>query len=326
MGGTSYREAYILARSREPSESTNPRASLRRTVEPRPQPFDLWWKQQHYLLSPGERVRSATLDLEAVGLERIDSPTHARFAEAYDILSAYFAPRSQLEGVEVLSKRLSTPIVLLTREWAAQYEMLILTHGRRIIGVRDHLFFTGPKAAAQTPIYQAHIFIVPDWRGTGLAAWLRALPLISASWWQEKTIPRLAHPSLIAEIDRPRTAHEDAARVLRGYVHAGYGVLPPGIDYLQPDVPPGMTSASAGACSATPMHLALRFVGKEFSEPRTGEEIALCVEALYALHETEFPNQNLEELWQLQARIRSLPSIWLLHDGEDNAISSKRAR
>jgi hypothetical protein len=284
------------------------------------QPFDPWWKHQSHLVSPGEQARARALDLGAILLERIDSPDHPRFADAYRILSTYFAPKNQIEGADVLRGRLRQRSMLLTRGWTARYEMLVLSREGRIIGVRDHLFFTGPNAAEQTPIYQAHIFVTPEWRGTGIAAWLRALPLISASWSQQEATLQLSRPSLVAEIDRSRAPHDDAAHALRGYLLAGYGLLPREIEYLQPDVPAGMTSEWSGRCSTTPMHLAFRFVGSESSEPRTGAEIALCVEALYALHETEFPNQDLEVLWRLSARIRSLPAIRLLHEGEVDAV------
>jgi GNAT superfamily N-acetyltransferase len=265
------------------------------------------------------------VDLDAIDVERIDAPGHARFDEAYRTLANYFGPRRQLEGPDILRRRLGTQPLVLTRGWTAQYELLILSRNGRIIGVRDHVFFTGRHAAEQTPIYQAHIFVVPEWRGTGVAAWLRALPLISASWWQLQGRLRLVNPSLVAEIDRPRGPHDDAAHALRGYLRAGYGMLPAGIDYLQPDVPDDLTSDASDTCTATPMHLAFRFVGRESSEPRTGEAIARCVEALYSLHEAEFPHQDLEALWRLVARIRAMRSITLLHDGDVAALMDSAA-
>jgi len=277
-------------------------------------PFERWWKHRHDLVSPGEQARAAEFNLDDIEIERIDSPAHPRFSEAYQTLADYFSPRRQIEGADLLRRRLSAPSLALTRGWSARYEMIALLRNGRIIGVRDHVFFAGPHAARQTPIYQAHIFVVPASRGTGIAAWLRALPLISATWWQQQGQLTLSRPLLVAEIDRPRAPDERAARVLRGYVRAGYGLLPPDIEYLQPDIPEKPTGDAPGACATTPMHLALRFVGSEMVEPRTGEEIARAIEALYSLHETEFPNQNVEELWRLPARIRSLPPITLLHD------------
>jgi len=277
-------------------------------------PFERWWKHQPNLVSPGEQARAAAFDLDEIQIERIDSPAHPRFADAYQTLADYFGPRRQIEGPDLLRRRLSATSLALTRGWSARYEMLALLRNGRVIGVRDHVFFTGPHAARQTPIYQAHIFVVPAWRGTGIAAWLRALPLISATWWQQHGQLTLSRPLLVAEIDRPRAPDDGAARVRRGYVRAGYGLLPPDIEYLQPDVPETPTGDASDACATTPMHLALRFVGRESMEPRTGEEIAHAIEALYSLHETEFPNQNVEELWRLPARIRSIPSITLRHE------------
>jgi len=127
-------------------------------------------------LAPGD-TKSRGKEWNAVQFFRIDRPDHPLFDPAYQHLWDQFGPVFEIESREVLLKRLN---------WAREYgdliyEMDLIMSGHDFVGVRDHsailIEFHGSPAAV---VHMSHNLVAPAWRRSGIAGWLRALPVETA--------------------------------------------------------------------------------------------------------------------------------------------------
>jgi GNAT superfamily N-acetyltransferase len=277
---------------------------------PHPRPADL---------APGD-VSATDFDWSALTLHRVTGPSDPEFDPAYRYLRAEFAPRGEMEPVHVIHERLGWDPGQPLGDAALYYEMLVVRRGPELIAVRDHTAVVRLDAAGRprpgpTVVHLSHVLIAPAYRGSGLAAWLRTLPLEAARRCAWVTRRPLDTPIvLVAEMEHPDPEDGDRRRRLRSYERAGFQKVDPSVAaYHQPDF---RTAEELGATTpvAVPLALIVRRVARERESHLPGKELAAIVESIYAVYGRHVPPHAIEPLraaateWTTRhPRVRLLP-------------------
>ena len=175
----------------------------------------------------------------------------------------------------------------------------MLRRGGALAALRDHSAVVRLDAKRQpghgpVVVHLSHALVLPAERGSGLAAWLRALPLgaarrVAAAAGCAADTPIV----LVAEMEPPEPA--GLAR-LRSYERAGFQkVDPAAAPYAQPDFRPPERLAGERP-QAVPLTLVLRRVGREGEAEMPAAELATVVEAIYAVYGVHVPGVALDPL------------------------------
>ena len=129
-------------------------------------------------LAPGD-LKSLEGDWSSMELHRIHSTDDPEFDLAFGALWAEFGARSEVEQPTVLSRRLRWNGDKLVEGYALRYRLVLLKSHGKLAAVRDDTAIVrgGQEEAI---VHLSHNFIAPEWRRSGLAGWLRALPIQSA--------------------------------------------------------------------------------------------------------------------------------------------------
>jgi GNAT superfamily N-acetyltransferase len=283
-------------------------------------PFELHARD----LAPGDRgVLDGSWDDFSV--ESVRDASGASFEEAFGRLWNEFGARGEMERREVIADRLSWSPARPVGGYALLYELLVVRKSGEIVAVRDHTAIVSPKARAEWPgaavvVHLSHVLVEPALRGSGLAAWLRALPIDTArrcrarvrganleirsgEWENEVT--------LVAEME---PADETAASIarLRSYAKAGFRVADPtAVSYSQPDFRDAAEIDRTGV-RPVPLCLVLRRVKHESDAAMTGRELREVVGALHAMFGVHVRSDHMAPVRDLAA---ALPS-----DGERVAL------
>jgi GNAT superfamily N-acetyltransferase len=182
---------------------------------------------------------------------------------------------------------------------ALAYELLVLRRGAAVAALRDHtavvrLGADGRPLPGPVVVHLSHAFVEPPQRGSGIAAWLRALPLETARRCARAAAADLAAGVvLVAEMEPP--GPEGIAR-LRSYERAGFQkVDPAAAPYAQPDFRPAELLAGQTP-QPIPLNLVLRRVGREHEAQMKAHELAAVVTAIYAVYAVHVPAAALEPL------------------------------
>jgi len=178
-------------------------------------------------LAPGDS-KSAALDLSALRFDRIRSASDPLFEEAYGRLWLEFGKTGGMESRQTLRQRLKLGPRML-------YEMIYVQRGDDFIAVCDHtaILDSGGRSVL---VHLSHILVAPPARRTGLAGWLRALPIATAreclaangiSNDRQNGLPPGVRTTLLAEMEHPaRERPHDMIR-LRAYEKAGFRKIDP---------------------------------------------------------------------------------------------------
>jgi GNAT superfamily N-acetyltransferase len=252
-------------------------------------------------LAPGDR-EAAARDRAAIRVRRILNPADPDFAVAYDGLFSEFGPRGEMETRAVIADRLAWDPARPIGRAAFAYEMLLLRRGDTVAALRDHtavvrLDARGRPSDGPLVVHLSHAFVYPAHRGTGLAAWLRALPLQTA---RRCAAAAGCDPNpavvLVAEMEAPDPADPNRMSRLRSYERAGFQKIDPATaPYAQPDfrAPEVLTGAMP---RPVPLELVLRRVGREHASSMPAAEVAAVVEAIYAVYAVHVPAVALDPL------------------------------
>jgi hypothetical protein len=237
-------------------------------------------------LAPGDG-KSATVDLTPFDFTRIRSVNDPLFETAYARLWEEFGPKDEMELRETLERRFQLAPRIL-------YEMVLVRRAGEFMAVRDH---TAILAADGTHavVHLSHVLVAPTARRTGLAGWLRALPIATArECIALQHAPPGARITLVAEMEYP--TEEDPARLIRlqAYERAGFRKIDPVlVRYHQPDFrAPAVIDASGGP-RPLPFQLIARRVGREHERVISGGETRQLVEALYDIYSPQFRASDL---------------------------------
>jgi hypothetical protein len=244
-------------------------------------------------LAPGD-LKSLQRDWSDIELHRIDSPDDPGFDIAFGALWAEFGARSEVEQPTVLSRRLLWDGHKLVHGYALRYRLMLFRSRGRLAAVRDHtaIVRSGVEGAI---VHLSHNFIAPEWRRTGLAGWLRALPIQSArNCLIEQGRPPGSPITLVGEM-KPLD-HDDPASFarLKAYEKAGYLLIDPRrIPYLQPDFRAVDEIDLTGGPKPLSLGLIIRRVGREEELTISGAETLSIVEALYRMYAETFRERDM---------------------------------
>jgi hypothetical protein len=277
---------------------------------PYPRPADL---------APGD-VSATDFDWSELTLRRVIGSTDPEFAPAYEYLSREFGPRGEMERRQVIGERLAWDPAGPRGDAALLYEMLVVRRGEELVAVRDHTAVVRLDGGARprpgpTVVHLSHVLIGVSHRRTGLAGWLRALPLDAARRCAHATGQAPDAPTvLVAEMEHPSEDDGERLRRLRSYERAGFQkVDPAAAPYQQPDF---RSPDELGATAPVPVPLALvvRRVGREREAHLPADELAAIVDAIYAVYARHVPAAAIEPLraaaaaWTARHRdVRLLP-------------------
>jgi GNAT superfamily N-acetyltransferase len=268
-------------------------------------------------LAPGDR-NVAARDWSDLRVHRVADAQDPDFALAYDRLWSEFGALGEMERRRVIEERLAWDPERPVGAAALAYELLVLRRAGAVAALRDHsavvrLDERGRPRPGPVVVHLSHAFVEPSERGSGLAAWLRALPLAAA-----RRVTRAAgHPAdapvvLVAEMEPPDPARPARLPRLRSYERAGFRKLDPAAAaYAQPDfreLAPGETPRPI------PLGLVLRRVGREHETEMPAAELAAVVEAIYAVYAVHVaaalldPLREAAAVWTARSRtFRLLP-------------------
>jgi GNAT superfamily N-acetyltransferase len=258
-------------------------------------------------LAPGD-AHDPAREWSDLRVHRVRTPDDPDFDVAYQQLWNEFGPHGGMERRSVITERLGWDPARPRAAAAMAYELLVLRRGDAFAALRDHtavvrLDATGRPRAGPVVVHLSHAFVEPAQRRTGLAGWLRALPLRAAR--------RCAHAAgcaadapvvLVAEMEPRDPADPASIARLRSYERAGFQLVDPAAaPYAQPDFRAPAEFAGDGP-RALPFGLVLRRVGREAETEMPAAELAAVVDAIYAVYGEHVSDTVLAPLREAAAR------------------------
>ena len=256
-------------------------------------------------LAPGD-LRALDSDWSEFTLQSVGAAGGALFDEAYARLWREFGARGEMERREVIADRLAWDPRSTFGGYAFQYELLVVRRGGELIAVRDHTAIVRRDSAAHAVVHLSHALVEPALRGSGLAAWLRALPLRTARACADAAgLPRPARTTLVAEMEHDDGDAPAMKARLRSYGKAGFRMVDPArTRYFQPDF---RSAAEIDRSSVQPLALALilRRVGLEDEADVSGAELREIVGALHAMFGVHVRRDHMAPL---RAMVERFPS------------------
>lgn len=268
-------------------------------------------------LAPGDQ-KVAERDWSDLQVRRIADPSNPDFELVYERLWSEFGGLGEMERRAVIGERLAWDPTESRSGFALAYEMLLLRRGGEVAALRDHsavvrLDASGRPQPGPVVVHLSHAFVVPAHRGSGLAAWLRALPLqlarrTAALAGCEPDLPIV----LVAEMEPRDPDHPARMARLRSYERAGFQLVDPSeAPYAQPDfsAPEQWTTAAPRSIS---LGLVLRRVGRESETTMPAEELRAVIEAIYAVYGVHVPAAALDPLRDAMRAYTSRPAPFRL--------------
>ncbi len=256
-------------------------------------------------LAPGD-AKSLARDWRDIELHCVESGEDPFFDIAYGALWAQFGAAHEVEDASVLSRRLCWNGRDLINGQALLYRLFVLMADGQFAAVRDHTVMIDPETEGAL-VHLSHNLITPIWRRTGLAGWLRALPLQTA---REALALHGRSPespiTLVAEMEPLDTDDPQTYARLAAYERAGYLLVDPSrVSYLQPDFRPARVIDAEGGPRPLSMVLLVRLIGRENERRITGGEIRQIVNSLYRMFAATF---RASDMAPLAGQIESLPA------------------
>ncbi|HEY2772860.1 MAG TPA: hypothetical protein VGK20_02280 [Candidatus Binatia bacterium] len=258
-------------------------------------------------LAPGERAMTVGA-WSSLSLETIREGSGESFEEAWGRLWREFGERGEMESRQVLARRLARdPRRPTAAGLGLLYELFAVRAEGRLVAVRDHTAIVVPRrSAAAGPlavVHLSHIVIEEEWRGRGLAAPLRALPVDAA----RKALAAAGVPdtdavpvTLVAEMETGDD--REAARRRLSYLRAGFRMVDPRVGYLQPDFRAEDAIRQAGP-RPVPLALVIRRIGREQEESIDGAELHGLVDAVHAMFAVDVCEQAMRPVREAAARM-----------------------
>lgn len=248
-------------------------------------------------LAPGDhRAREHRSSLRVRAVRDAQDPL---FDHLYARLWHEFGHRNEMESRATIVDRLAHDPRDLVHGHALRYELLAVLDDDNIVGLRDHTAIVppgAPGAPTRVLVHLSHVIVEPQYRGTGLAGSLRALPLQTA-----RACAALAQRScdgitLVGEMEHPSDAPDVQTR-LRSYDRAGFRKPDPQlVPYHQPDFRPA-TQIDASSLQPVPLMLALRRVRREHERTVPAAEVHELVTGLYTVFAVHQRREDMAPLW-----------------------------
>jgi len=236
-------------------------------------------------LAPGDS-KSTALDVTGLRVRRVAADS-SLFDDVFALLRAEFGPLGEIEPRDVLLRRLRE------HDGPRAYELLAIQRGEEIVAIRDHQALADDNGVI---VHLSHAWVRADFRRTGLAGWLRALPLQMA---RRMAFSPDAPITLVAEMEHPNPV--DPSRMIRlaAYEKAGFlKIDPKAFDYLQPDFRPPAEIDASNEWRFLPFSLIVRRVGREGEQSISGGELKRIVRSIYRIYACDFRAADMEPLWE----------------------------
>lgn len=265
-------------------------------------------------LAPGDR-KSLERDWSGLELHRVESAEDPLFDEAFGTLWAEFGESGEVEQAGVLARRMMWNGHAMIDGCALRYRLLLLKSQGRIAGVRDHTAILS-ETGDGVVVHLSHNLIMPEWRRTGLAGWLRALPILTARRLLECQGRSPDSPiTLVGEMEHPDPSDAATQVRLRAYEKAGFLKVDPSvIPYLQPDFHTPDEIDDRGGPRPIPLGLVIRRVGREDETEISAGAVRHIAESLYRMYRVGFRARDMVPLFASldrypppETRIRLLP-------------------
>ena len=255
-----------------------------------------WMIPEH--LAPGD-AKSLEGDWAGMELHRITSSEDPFFEMAFGALCAEFGDAGEMEQVSVIAKRMQWLPEQLINGASMQYALQLVTHAGEFVAVRDHtviILESEPRAV----VHLSHNLVAPEWRRSGIAGWMRALPVATAmDSLQSLRLPITSPITLIGEMEHFDPTRSATLVRLTAYEKAGFKMVDPSrVSYLQPDFrDPSEIDLSSGP-QPLPLTLMLRRIGREAEDFVGGAEILHGVKALYKMYAAEFRSADMHQVYE----------------------------
>jgi len=247
-------------------------------------------------LAPGD-VKYAERDWAEFELHRIRDTATPEFETAYGALWAEFGAKHEMETADVLARRLRWNPRELVNGCALFYELLLVTRDGAFVGVRDHTAIVDPEHALAV-VHLSHNLVAPEWRRSGIAGWLRALPVGTArTALAAQSLPESSPIFLVAEMEHADPTDEARTTRLAAYGKAGYRKLA-GVPYLQPDFRTPEEIDASGGPNPLSLSLLVREVGNDSHAAIPAETVRHIAECLYRMYGAEFRAQDMACVWE----------------------------
>lgn len=255
-----------------------------------------WMIPEH--LAPGD-ARSLEGDWADMELHRITSPEDPFFSQAFGALSAEFGDAGEMEQDSVIARRMQWLPEQMINGASMQYALQLVTRRGEFVAVRDHtviILESEPGAV----VHLSHNLVAPEWRRSGIAGWMRALPVATAmDSIQTLRLPSASPVTLVGEMEHFDPTRSATLVRLTAYEKAGFKMVDPElVSYLQPDFrDPAEIDISSGP-QPLPLTLMLRRMGHEAEGFVSGAEILHNVKALYKMYAAEFRSADMYQVYE----------------------------
>ncbi len=255
-----------------------------------------WMIPEH--LAPGD-ARSLEGDWADMELHRITSPEDPFFSQAFGALSAEFGDAGEMEQDSVIARRMQWLPEQMINGASMQYALQLVTRRGEFVAVRDHtviILESEPGAV----VHLSHNLVAPEWRRSGIAGWMRALPVATAmDSIQTLRLPSASPVTLVGEMEHFDPTRSATLVRLTAYEKAGFKMVDPElVSYLQPDFrDPAEIDISSGP-QPLPLTLMLRRMGREAEGFVSGAEIFHNVKALYKMYASEFRSADMYQVYE----------------------------
>lgn len=229
-------------------------------------------------LAPGD-IRSASLDIDSFDVHMIHSVRDECFEPAYRALWDEFGAKDEMERRETLEARFQLAPSMV-------YEMVLVRKDGEVAAVRDHTMIS---SGGEILVHLSHNLVMPKWRRSGLAGWMRALPVVSA-----RQLSPGDYVTLAGEMEYDDGIDPNRRIRLQAYEKAGFLKLDPRVvHYFQPDFRAPEVIDQSGGPHPLPFQLLVRRVGREEERFIAGSEVKRIVHAIYRMYGAQFRPQDM---------------------------------
>lgn len=245
-------------------------------------------------LAPAD-FRSAEFDWTGYTISFIDSMQHPRFELGYAALWDEFGHKNEMEQRDVIAQRFEWRPQRALHHHALMYEMVVVMHEDQLAAVRDHTAIVDLQHPDESVIvHLSHLLVMPRYRGSGIAGWMRAAPIRTARECLERARQNARPITLVAEMEPADASVVDCIRRLAAYEKVGFvKVNPKQIHYLQPDFRSPADIDASGGPRPVPLSLVVRRVKRESEGRVSGKEVRSMVQALYTMYAQTFRRQDM---------------------------------
>ena len=245
-------------------------------------------------LAPGDG-KSLEADCSDFEIHRIRDKTDPFFEMAFGALWNEFGSKGEMEQKEVIAERLQWDLLQMQRGAFLRYALVLVTHHGEFVAVRDHTVIVLEDRPGAV-VHLSHNLVAEKWRRSGIAGWMRAIPVSTALECLAALKCAVGSPiTLVGEMEHLDHSKPDTKVRLTAYEKAGFKMVDPKrVSYLQPDFRHPHDIDQSNGPIPVPLCLMLRRVGREQESYVSGAEVLQVVHALYRMYGVGFRESDMK--------------------------------